>query len=107
MEFETFLKNLKYLYGRNECVEKLFKNFDASPKLQECIVDYILNDELINKFETSRKYQKKFLKTIISSVEKLNEEINPIILEKYIELINSSCTSNYRIYYSKVSKLYG
>lgn len=112
----NFLKNLKYSYGRNECVKDLLLNefSNASPsevnELQENIVNYILNDELINKYETSVKYKKKFLKTLINAIEnEAYEEVNPVIFDKYIEMINTkidnpSSTTNYyyRIYYSKV-----
>jgi hypothetical protein len=112
---ENFLKSLKFSYGRNECVEKLVSNTFSTDEissiiyeLQENIVSYILNDELINKYETNVKYQKKFLKTLISFVEKHNEEVNSVIFEKYIDLINRNTVvvdRYYRIYYSKVSEI--
>jgi hypothetical protein len=108
-----FLKNLKYSYGRNECVDELLnKKFSQSSsninELQEEIVNYILNDEFINKYVTNLKYKKKFLKTLINSVENTFEEVNSVIFEKYIELIQNSenehSTSYFRIYYSKVKR---
>ena len=108
---DNFFKNLKYSYGRNECVEDLLsKKFSQSSsninELQQGIVDYILNDEFTNKYVTSVKYKKKFLKTLINSVENTFEEVNSVIFDKYIELIqnndNNHSTSYFRIYYSKV-----
>jgi hypothetical protein len=93
----SLIDQLRKTYGKNECArEILLKIFNKEKivdnffEFQELIYDKIINNELFRTYQPSDKYLKLFLKTIISLVEEINEEVHPAILESYINLINSN-----------------
>ena len=108
----NLLQQIKYFYGLNSncanLIESYFKT-DSSDliALQQDIIDNILNDKILNRYQPFKKYQRSFLKTIINAVEKQNEEVNETLFKIYIQLLNNDQSSSneekyFIVYYSKV-----
>lgn len=113
---KELLIEIKCLYGLNQDCSKVLEEYLKSEEykelelLQSMIIDFILNDQILAKYQPNWKFRKTFLKQIISILEKNICEINSQIYDSYIDLINSSeCLSTkddqkyFVVFFSKVS----
>ena len=94
------LLNIRYLYGLNENVNESLLNFyfDLSDqdsqdsldvyKLQDILVEHLLNNTYLAKYKPYCKYRKSFFKSIITAIEKLNYEVNESLYNEYINSMN-------------------
>lgn len=92
-EKQEFLTEIKYLYGLNQDAGNYLESYFAGKqedleRLQEILVEFVLNDQILVKYKPYWKYRKSFLKKIISICEKENAETNNLIYESYIQIIN-------------------
>jgi hypothetical protein len=91
------LLNIRYLYGLNENVNESILNsyFDLSDqdsldayKLQDILVELLVNNTYLAKYRPYHKYRKSFFKSIINTIEKLNNEVNESLYNEYINSMN-------------------
>lgn len=104
VENQKILHQIKYFYGLNEDSNHLLKIFFSSNEnkiwdLQLALANHILCDKSLLTYQPYRKYRRMFLKTIIDSIEKLQEEVNEKVLESYITLINEAYDSGEEKYF--------
>lgn len=106
------LKQIKYFYGLNQKRPDLIQSFlrlesstYSSSSLQQDLIDYILNDDLLCKYRVNKKFQQTFIKTIINQLEELNLEVNEELFQSYIQLLNSNQQDEtyFLIFYSLVN----
>lgn len=87
----NLLIDIKCLYGLNHDSSKLLVDFFESDDvdcLQKFLIQSILKDFYLTKYQPSSKYRKSFLKKIISILESKNHEIDSEIYDSYISIIN-------------------
>lgn len=98
---KNLLFKIRYVYGLNEQFDDYLKSFFEIEqtenvllldidKLQEILVEFILNNKYLSCFKPYFKYRKSFLKSIINLVENSNNEVNEILFNDYINLINNN-----------------
>ncbi|RMZ95767.1 hypothetical protein BpHYR1_039451 [Brachionus plicatilis] len=87
----NLLIDIKCLYGLNHDSSKLLVDFFESDDvdcLQKFLIQSILKDFYLTKYQPSSKYRKSFLKKVISILESKNHEIDSEIYDSYISIIN-------------------
>jgi hypothetical protein len=107
------LDELKAKYGRNESaknlVNELFGQGVECSVQQDRLIDSLIRNEPFSKYPVSTKYQISFYKHLVDLIEtKLNEEVNPVIYEHYINLLSSTPSKTHFLHFyfrAKVSPL--
>ncbi len=101
---QSLLHEIKYYYGLGECSGDLIKRFFSFEEnkiwdLQQALIEYVLWDKILLSFPPYKKYRRTFLKTVIETVERSNNEVDGTIFEDYISLINQVQNSNEEKYF--------
>ena len=95
----AILNQIKFKYGLNENAEQLLKQYfnltdeNKTWDLQQTLIEYVIKDKILCNYQPHWKYKRSFFKQIIKIVEDLNDEVNEVILENYINIINSTQAS--------------
>lgn len=96
----SVLARIKCQYGLNENANELINSFfsesneESIYRLQNALVEFILNDKYLRVYKPYSKYRKSFLKTVINLVEGRNHEVNEDLFNHYIEIINNKNSSS-------------
>ena len=119
---KQLLVKLRYQYGRNENTSDTLRAYFALvspqvPETSECftqeqqqlqadLIDFVLHNKYLTKYEPSMKAKRSLLKSTIDIVESSGQEVDERLLDAYINMINSNITSDkhFVVLFSLVSK---
>jgi hypothetical protein len=119
LKSQSFLNQIKLSYGLNESVgdELLGSYFSCHAEhafdLQVRLVEFVLNDEWLQRFPPSLKYRQGFLKKCIACLERSGIEVEDSFYETYMRLISGKQSPNetnngrfFATFHSKVGQIF-